>query len=187
MTVNPGIENLISKKVNISDMDGYLVKHDDAIISNRTKFAKVDKNFRDVQSMCQNTAKVVAKAVNTTTYNDDLKEISGKFSNCIQYHHLQKHLDIINPVVSECSDKGRPPTHHIVLEFEKEIKKTKEIIKRFDEVMCDKASKFSIDNLWHEFKEYISREELDEITDRYEQGKKDLQNLAEEFRIQVNL
>lgn len=52
--------------------------------------------------------------------------------------------------------------------------------------MLDKASKFSVDNLWDELKEYVSREELDSITDTYEQEKRNLRNLARELTEDVS-
>ena len=71
-------------------------------------------------------------------------------------------------------------------DYQKEIDKFRKIIKRFDEVMLDKASKFSVDNLWDELKEYVSREELDSITDTYEQEKRNLRNLARELTEDVS-
>jgi hypothetical protein len=73
-----------------------------------------------------------------------------------------------------------------VSDYQKEIDKFRKIIKRFDEVMLDKASKFSVDNLWDELKEYVSREELDSITDTYEQEKRNLRNLARELTEDVS-
>ena len=53
--------------------------------------------------------------------------------------------------------------------------------------MLDKASKFSVDNLWDELKEYVSREELDSITDRYELEKRSIRNLAKELTEEVTI
>lgn len=48
------------------------------------------------------------------------------------------------------------------------MNKANEIIKRFDEVICEKASKFSVDKLNDSLKEYLSKSELDNLRNMFD-------------------
>lgn len=52
-------------------------------------------------------------------------------------------------------------------DFRKEINEAKEIIKRFDEVICEKASKFSVDDITHRLKKFLTKEEVFKIEADY--------------------
>lgn len=49
-----------------------------------------------------------------------------------------------------------------ISEYDKEIKKSKDIISRFDEVILDKASKFSVDSLANELREYLKKDDFEQ-------------------------
>lgn len=104
--VKTQLESLISQRVKISDMGTYLSKHDEAIVENRKKFVEVAKRIREFKETCANVSIAVGNAVTTQTYTQDINALRTKFKECIQYHHLQKHLDYINPTVNECLAKG---------------------------------------------------------------------------------
>ena len=62
------------------------------------------------------------------------------------YSDLREQMDSIIPISEDWCYKIR--------EFAKDIKGSKEIIERFDEIMLEKASKISLEELKREFKEY---------------------------------
>lgn len=60
-------------------------------------------------------------------------------------------------------------------------------MKRFDEVICDKASKFSVDDLNDKLKNYITQDQLTRITDDYDAGREILTDLVDELKDHVSL
>ena len=54
-------------------------------------------------------------------------------------------------------------------------------------MICEKASKFSVDNLDFKFTHFVSKKELDEITEQYESGKHELEQLSEDLKKEVSL
>ena len=64
-------------------------------------------------------------------------------------------MDSIIPIAEEWYSK--------INEYSKEIDKAKVIIQRFDEIMLEKASKFSLDELNQEFKDYKNTDHLKEL------------------------
>jgi septal ring factor EnvC (AmiA/AmiB activator) len=62
-------------------MESYLSKHEEAIITNRSKFIKVDKSIRDLTAQCSNLSKSLSKTVDSSTYLSDQIEHSKKLSN----------------------------------------------------------------------------------------------------------
>lgn len=70
---------------------------------------------------------------------DSVSKIWNNFKNCIEYSHLQSHKDVIDPIVEEC--------HTLIKEFQRDIEYNKQIIRRFDEVLLEKANKFDIEKI----------------------------------------
>ena len=61
------------------------------------------------------------------------------------------------------------------MNLNKEIQSSKDIISRFDEIICDKASKFSLENVENRFKQYLK---IDEFT----QAKTDLESQCDKIK-----
>lgn len=83
----------------------------------------------------------------TQSLNKETSDIWKHFENCCQYDHFQKHKEYIDPIVESCRKS--------LDLFKEESNSNKLIIRRFDEVLLDKASKFDLDNLKIQFKDYV--------------------------------
>lgn len=70
--------------------------------------------------------------------------------------------------------------------FRIEISKAQKIIKRFDEVICEKASKFSIDELNDNLKQYLPIKELEAIENRFNDETKKLFRELDKIQVKVN-
>ena len=97
--------------------------------------------------------------------NIDLKEtiaevniIRSKFDNYCSYSHLK---DLYNKVIPSIQGfEGN------IKEFNLEMEQHKEMIQRFDEVLSSKASKFSIDKIQDEFKNYLHLSDHKQLHER---------------------
>jgi len=79
--------------------------------------------------------------------NKSISELWSNFDNCIQFEHLQQHKTYIDPIVKDCKEK--------VEIFTQDLHDTRLIIRRFDEVILNKSSKFEVDNLRTELNDFL--------------------------------
>lgn len=106
-SIKTELESKIKERVKISSMAEYFDPYEKAAKYNTRKFADIDRQLKNTKSLCDEMSKSVLKCVSSQTYKNDLKSINEKFSECIQYSHLQKHLDFINPTVDDCLEKSK--------------------------------------------------------------------------------
>ena len=65
--------------------------------------------------------------------------------------------------------------------YTEELLKTREIIRRFDEIMLNKANKFEIERYRAELKNYVTIENLKEYKKQVSDDKHELQEEIDEF------
>lgn len=108
------------------------------------------QKFSEIDTMQKELKKWVRDRFFTATV-DSLKK---NFDNCIQYRHLSAHKEYIDPIVEDWKNK--------MSAYTEELLKTREIIRRFDEIMLNKANKFEIERYRAELKNYVTIENLNE-------------------------
>ena len=86
--------------------------------------------------------------------NKEVDLVWSQFSKFCSYEHIQKIERRIDPFIELVSNK--------VNEFEHDNTKNKEIIRRFDEVLLDKASKFNITELKLEIEKLLTKQSFDD-------------------------
>jgi hypothetical protein len=95
------LEKQIEQRVMTDDLPTILDKFERNIEFNTRKFVDVDRRVNDCKMVCENMSKSVSKTVNIQSYKADQKIIIQKFKETIQFVHLQKHLDYVNPTVND--------------------------------------------------------------------------------------
>lgn len=78
-------------------MPNWLTKYDESIQYNTKKFTDIDRKIKQHKINFDEVRKEIKKKVFETKYKEDKKIIDHKFTECISYHHLQKHKDYVNP------------------------------------------------------------------------------------------
>jgi formyltetrahydrofolate synthetase len=75
------------------------------------------------------------------------KRIWNNFDRFCQYQHLKQHRQEVDPIIKSCET--------MITQFKEDIKDTKQIIRRFDEVLLEKAPKFDIEILKKDIKKFL--------------------------------
>lgn len=114
---------------------------------------------------------LLLKKLNKNEYLEEVRKIWKNFDKFWEFQNLADFEGKINPIVKQCKQK--------VNEWVSTCIENKSIIKRFDEVLCEKASKFSIDQLRREIDSCLKSEDLDKIL---EDSKAKYSELFEKFR-----
>jgi len=111
------------------------------IKSELEKIMDIEKRISGLKQHLRNT-------VTNTDFQAETTRIWNNFNSFNQFckfKDLEVHKNEINPLVNFCK---------VTLEeYKKDNTETKSIISRFDEVLLEKASKFSVDNIEHQLKE----------------------------------
>ncbi|CAI2360509.1 unnamed protein product [Moneuplotes crassus] len=149
----------LSEKVNFVSMPGYFEKYDEGIKYNTKKFIDLDRKIKELKRVDDNLKVQIDEKLVKIEFTNFQKATQKKFEGCISFTHLEDHRDYVDPKVVSCCTK--------VSDFRKEIDEAKEIIKRFDEVICEKASKFSVDDITHRLKKFLTKEEVIKIEADY--------------------
>ena len=74
-----------------------------------------------------------------------------------------------------------------VTKFESDNENFKTIISRFDEVMCEKASKFSIEQLYQNFESYIHNSTFDSFKEQFNEAHKATFDKIKEVEGYINI
>ena len=111
-----------------------------SLIHNRN--SKSDQELRKFESML----------LNRVTISDFKYETSNIMNNCAKNSDLNNVRNIVLPAVDGFKTK--------IEQFEKSNDESKEIIKRFDEVICEKASKIDVTELIKQLKDYVKKDQF---------------------------
>lgn len=95
------------------------------------------------------------------------------FDNCCQYKHIRQVKNTIQPLAQEWVDKLK--------QFSKDNEDIKRIVSRFDEVILEKASKFSVDKIYEKLQDYATEEGLKESKDQVVKFECDLELKLEQI------
>ena len=87
-------------------------------------------------------------------------------------------MDSIQPMVEECYKK--------LDEFTQEIEDSKDIIQRFDEVLLEKASKFALNQLRDEFRDYTLTDHFKELSVKIQNIEKIVKSDIIEIKEHIN-
>ena len=85
----------------------------------------------------------------------EVNPIWEHFSSYWSYKHIQKIEEKIDPFIDEITNK--------VEDFTINNNNVVSIVQRFDEVLLEKASKFSLDQIYTELKEYLRTQVFDQF------------------------
>lgn len=121
-----------------------------------TILSKISTAAEDLQTMKTYSDLFNNKLKTKIEYNDlksEVDKINEKFINCCSYDHIKKIEDKIDPFIEKVRKQ--------VESFEVDNIKSKEILRRFDEVLWEKASKFNLEQIQLEFKNYIHNQQFE--------------------------
>ena len=84
----------------------------------------------------------------------ELERVESEFAKYSKVEELKDLEERVIPVIEEFREK--------IEEFRKENDKAKQIIRSFDNVLLEKASKFSVEDVKRNFNLYLRKEEFEE-------------------------
>ena len=114
---------------------------------------------------------VLDKKVEKRNYHEEVKRIWDNFDKYWGYQNLADFEARMNPIIKRCSKQTD--------EWYIECYNFRKIIKRFDEVILDKASKYSINKLYEDIKVFVENEPYEKFVEQY---KKKWEEINERFR-----
>lgn len=126
------------------------------------KLQRADKKLReDIKELRQLEGKIKEFALKLNGYvqagdmNEKIKQVYKEFDKWWSYDHILKFKQEMEPRMLQ--------SESLVADFNIEIIKIKKIVRRFDEVLLEKASKFSIDKIYEKFQNYLQDQDFSEF------------------------
>lgn len=113
---------------------------------------KIGKIEEDIKDRVNVELLEIRQDLKLKTYNEETIRVWKHFSKYAEYTDLRDLYSKVLPQISKFEDK--------LLDLSREQAKVTEIIRRFDEIMSDKASKQNIRELTDKFDYYVRRESL---------------------------
>jgi len=130
------IDNFIMK----DDFSETFKNIDDQLESFQKVIFEQSKEGRKLKEEIRGVINILNKKSEKTRVESEFKRLWSNFSKYWAYQHLDHFRNEINPMIDNCKIN----TNKCIAICEE----NKSMIRRFDEVMCDKASRFSIIKLY---------------------------------------
>ncbi|CAI2387629.1 unnamed protein product [Moneuplotes crassus] len=140
--IDKTIARLVTKKDLEYDMNRQDVKLQKSIKRVRDEI----KNLKELEGRITLFTQKLGSYPTFAVMNKKLKEIWDNFRKCCNIDHINSFKEEMEPKMASCEN--------LVADFNLELIKNKEIIRRFDEVLLEKASKFSIDQIYTKLQDY---------------------------------
>ncbi|CAI2387474.1 unnamed protein product [Moneuplotes crassus] len=156
------------------------------IIESKIKKVKRDlKNELDrlyefnerIEQIKENSKSFIQKGqfdARTKMINNRLKKID----DCCKFQDLQDHANQIEPLVTQC--------RRSLEEYRADNKRQKDIIARFDEVLLEKASKFSVEQLEIKLEDYSLKTDLSDLMNQLNIKTNENKNYIKEVQYLTN-
>ena len=151
------------KYVTREALDSRLSIYDAKIMKIKKNFKNQFHLFKKLEEDLESTNKKFDKVVSNVEFEEEIDKIWNNFktySNFCQFRHLKEHMDKVDPILQSCT--------HLLEKYKKDNQASKEIIHRFDEVLLQKASKFSVDKVEKELKAVCLKTSLEELKQEFE-------------------
>jgi hypothetical protein len=114
------------------------------------------QQITDFETKTNQSIEVFSTRVNTlptiTSLNDKLKEVWNNFSNCCEYSHIKDLKGEMGHRMNECENA--------VADYKLDLTTKNEIIRRFDEVLLEKANKFQIEQIYNTLDGYTTADQF---------------------------
>eukprot|EP00347_Sterkiella_histriomuscorum_P012456 403368505 len=159
-TLRSDLTQDIAKRVLIEDFNDKFAKYDFEIIKKfrtaQEELQTVEKKVTKIDSTIKSQINIdiheIKKDLKLKTYTEETLRIWNNFQNYAEYSDLKDLYQKVLPELSKFEDK--------VQELTTDCEKVSEIVRRFDEVLSEKASKQNIDDIQIQLKEYVTQERL---------------------------
>ncbi|CAI2385156.1 unnamed protein product [Moneuplotes crassus] len=172
------ISQFISKRDAIKIVDKKSHKLLDKLQDIDIEIRKIPQAFQSIDGMKSHLKNTVLKR----DFADEKKKvdefISEMRSKCLLKPHLESHKSEIQSFVQTCYEK--------LQEYTKDNKQAKMILRNFDEVLIEKASKFSIEELQLKIKELANTEQVNELKQYFNFKLQDTNIVIDKLREHVN-
>jgi hypothetical protein len=139
----------------------------------RKKQGSLETNQVNIQSKVGDLNKKLEKCSLKEEVSVDISQIWKNFKQFSKHEDFKHHKDTMTPLVEQCQKN--------VDVFREEVMATRKIISRFDEVLLEKASKFSVEQHRQEcIKEFMQINQFNEF-------KKDTEKIRKEIRNEIDI
>ncbi|CAI2387835.1 unnamed protein product [Moneuplotes crassus] len=149
------ILQFISKKDVLEIIDRMTLK-----LKNHMKI--MDAEVKKIPNLFHNIENLKGHLRNTVLSKDFMEEklkidefVEETKTNCLLRPHLDSHKAEIHTFVQKCNDT--------LIGYQKDNEQAKKILRGFDEVLLEKASKFSINDLQSKLQQLANKEEMNDL------------------------
>lgn len=151
---NHKMEHLVTKK-----HLGETIHDNNEIISKvKTSMKTEHKQIEDIKNSIATLNEHLKKRIRYDEFQDESTKVWRKFdtfNEFIKFEHLQNHIDTISPLISDCKK--------CLDQYKTDNKDIKNIVGRFDEVLLEKASKFTVESIADKLKQFSTTRDLHEL------------------------
>ncbi|CAI2362031.1 unnamed protein product [Moneuplotes crassus] len=162
--------------INVFNMENKMKK--DSIES----LSESSSNYKSVISDFSNKLRSLELKIANKAEKSDVKvktdALWKNFDNCCQYEHIERVKLRVEPLAETCSRR--------LERFTRDNQEMKNIINRFDEILLEKASKFSVDKLVEKIRDYATETSLEEMTNNVGQLKLDFEQKMEHLQESID-
>ena len=130
------------------------------------KLKKMKKDFKNeideiakVEDAIESMESNMKRFVENKEFESEVDKIwthFATFTGFCQYKHLQDHMEQVRPILDDAK--------HLLNSFRNDNLNIKDIVSRLDEVLLDKASKFSVDQLNERLDQYCLKLDFDNLS-----------------------
>lgn len=142
-------------------IEDYVESNNQSIESLNQEIQKIHNQAKSVSKLKQtldNISKKLTCKIDQSAHSADITEIWKKFATFnqfIEYSHLQDHIDKVEPLVKKCKQE--------LIQFREDNQEAKLILQRFDEVLSEKASKFSLQEVSAQSATFWLKSEINDL------------------------
>ena len=150
LQIDKKLELLATKE----DLEHDFNRADFILNKNIKKVREEIKELKQLEGKITDFALKLNKYSSKAEVNEKVKEVWKNFDKCCSYDHIIEFKREMEPRMVEWESN--------VADYKLDLISNQQIIRRFDEVITTKASKFSIDKLYEKFQDYHKLEKFDE-------------------------
>ena len=149
------IDDMISKLTTSDDFEYSMKQYKNSLNKAVRKMNDEVKPIKQFESRIKEFSNQLNRYCTITDINERIKAIWKNFDRCCSYDHIIEFKGEVYPRIRQCEN--------LVSDFKIDVLKSQKIMRRFDEVLLEKASKFSINEIYKRFEDYVKIIDFEEF------------------------